>query len=96
MKSFFETVNYSSSNEDSRSEIRALQLISQDSVLCITGSGARTLDLLIANPAKVVSLDFNPCQNFLLELKIAAMHELDYEEFLEFLGVNNSLKRKDT
>lgn len=93
MKSFLETLNYSSSNEDSRSEVKSLRIGEKDSVLCITGSGARTLDLLIESPKEIVSIDFNPCQNFLLELKIQAIQHLEYEEFLEFLGVCPSQKR---
>jgi S-adenosylmethionine-diacylglycerol 3-amino-3-carboxypropyl transferase len=93
MNSFLQTLNYSSSNEDSRSEIQALQLNEKDTVLCITGSGARTLDLLIELPAEIVSIDFNPCQNFLLELKMSAIRQLEYEEFIEFLGCAPSTKR---
>jgi S-adenosylmethionine-diacylglycerol 3-amino-3-carboxypropyl transferase len=93
MKSFLERLNYSSSNEDSGSELKALRIVEEDSVLCITGSGARTLDLLIESPREIVSIDFNPCQNFLLELKMQAIQHLEYEEFLEFLGVFPSRKR---
>jgi S-adenosylmethionine-diacylglycerol 3-amino-3-carboxypropyl transferase len=93
MNSFLQTLNYSSSNEDGNSEIRGLQLTEEDTVLCITGSGARTLDILTQTPATVVSIDFNPCQNFLLELKMQAMQCLEYEEFLDFLGVCPSTNR---
>lgn len=93
MKSFLETLNYSSSNEDSRSEVKSLRIGEGDSVLCITGSGARTLDLLIEGPREIVSIDFNPCQNFLLELKMQAIQHLQYEDFMEFLGVLPSRKR---
>jgi S-adenosylmethionine-diacylglycerol 3-amino-3-carboxypropyl transferase len=93
MKSFRQTVNYASSNEDSGSEIRALRIEDRDVVLCITGSGARPLDLLTASPGKIVSIDFNPCQNFLLELKMAAIQQLEYREYLEFLGVTRSVNR---
>ncbi len=87
MKSFLQTLNYTSSNEDSRSEIKALQINGKDSVLCITGSGGRSLDLLVETPMRVVSIDFNPSQSFLLELKMAAIKQLEYEEYVEFLGV---------
>jgi len=93
MESFLDTLNYSSSNEDSRSEVISLRIGGGDSVLCITGSGARTLDLLIENPRQIVSIDFNPCQNFLLELKMQAIQHLEHEEFLEFLGVLPSRKK---
>jgi S-adenosylmethionine-diacylglycerol 3-amino-3-carboxypropyl transferase len=96
MKSFLEMINYSSSNEDSNSELRALCISQDDSILCITGSGARPLDLLTKAPREIVSIDFNPCQNFLLELKMSAIRSLEYDEFLEFMGVHMSQKREST
>jgi S-adenosylmethionine:diacylglycerol 3-amino-3-carboxypropyl transferase len=84
---FFEKINYSASNEDGDSESEALQIRNSDVVLCITGSGARTLDLLIDNPSKIYSIDFNPTQNYLLKLKMAAYQALEYEEFCEFIDV---------
>lgn len=96
MASFFETLNYSSCNEDSSSELAALQISKDDRVLCITGSGARTLDLLTERPRRVVSIDCNPCQSFLLELKIAGIKRLRYEEYLEFLGVLSSSGRRSS
>ncbi len=95
MKSFLETVNYSSCNEDSRSEIKSLRISEKDRILCITGSGARSLDLLTKKPGEIVSIDFNPCQNYLLELKMKAIKFLDYENFLEFSGVRPSVKRRE-
>ena len=94
MKSFFETINYSSVNEDSNSEFKALNINKNDTVLCITGSGARILDLLIKDPKEIVAVDFNPCQNFLLELKIAAIQKLEYEDFLRFIGIMPCPDRK--
>lgn len=85
MEKFFEKINYSACNEDSRSEIEALNINENDVILCITASGARSLDLLVKNPKKIVSIDFNKTQNFLLSLKIAAYQGLNYDEFLSFL-----------
>lgn len=93
MKNFFETINYSSINEDSNSEIRALQLSEKDNVMCITGSGSRVLNLLTQRPAMIYAIDFNPCQNYLLELKIAAIRHLDYEDFISFIGIVSSTNR---
>jgi len=91
---FFNDIVYSSSNEDSESERKALRLTSDDVVLCITGSGARPLDLLVDSPRKIISIDFNATQNHLLELKIGAYKAFDYREFLEFLGVRHSTRRR--
>ncbi|MDP2039471.1 MAG: DUF3419 family protein [Ignavibacteria bacterium] len=87
MKNFLVRINYSSINEDSISEIRALNIKSSDRILCITGSGSRTLDLLTQNPKEIISIDINPSQNYLLELKMAAIHEFDYEDFIRFIGL---------
>ena len=91
--SFFEKINYSACNEDSESERKALCLTTEDTVLCITGSGSRALDLLIDSPKKIFSIDFNATQNYLLELKIAAYKSLNYSEFRVFIGLDPSLDR---
>lgn len=93
--SFFEKINYSACNEDSESERKALRLTTEDTVLCITGSGARPLDLLIDNPKKIISVDFNATQNYLLALKIAAYKSLNYAEFKSFIGLENSSSRQE-
>ena len=91
---FFNKINYSASNEDSESERIALSLTSEDTVLCITGSGARSLDLLVDSPKEIVSMRFqSSSKNFLLELKIAAFKSLTYDELMEFLGVRSSENR---
>lgn len=93
--SFFEKINYSACNEDSESERKALCLTPDDTVLCITGSGARPLDLLVDSPKKIISVDFNATQNHLLEIKIAAYKSLNYAEFKSFIGLENKFSRQD-
>ncbi|MCP4129922.1 MAG: DUF3419 family protein, partial [bacterium] len=87
MTTFFETLNYSSCNEDAYTELKALDIQPGDGVACITGSGDRPLHILLGNPAHVCAFDANRVQNFLLELKIAAIKELDYEDYIAFLGL---------
>lgn len=84
---------YSTCDEDSWSELDALDLGPDDVVLSVTGSGCRTLNLLIGGPARIVSMDANPLQNHLLELKIAAIRELSYAEFAGFIGLTASPDR---
>jgi S-adenosylmethionine-diacylglycerol 3-amino-3-carboxypropyl transferase len=91
--SFFNEIIYSSSNEDTESERKALKINPDDTILCITGSGARPLDLLVDSPKKIISIDFNETQNFLLELKIAAFKVLNYDECIRFLGIGFSINR---
>lgn len=90
MSRFARTLNYSSVNEDWRTEYEALRLSSEDRVLCITGSGDRPLNLLVAAAAEVVAIDFVPAQNQLLRLKMAAIAALDYQEYAAFLGLTDA------
>lgn len=87
MPSFFETLNYSSVNEDWRTEAAALQLRPSDHVLCVTGSGARPLDLLALGPERVTAIECNPAQAALLRLKMAALQALTFDEYAAFLGL---------
>lgn len=93
MHNFFSTIIYSSANEDPASELEALQLTSDDTVLTITGSGSRALDLLIASPKKVISVDMNETQTFLLALKCSAYKNLNYFEFKKFIGLETCDQR---
>ncbi len=93
MDGFKNTLNYSTCNEDSLSEINALKIIETDEILCITGSGGRVLNLLTENPKKIIAVDFNPTQNWLLELKIAAMRNLNYIQFSKFIGLRKCKDR---
>lgn len=84
---------YSASNEDTRSEIEALGPEGK-SLLCITASGSRTFDLLIANPARIVSIDQNPAQTAFAELLAASYRQLSYAEFSGFAGITPNPDRQ--
>ena len=96
MGSFFDNqINFSAANEDGAAELEALKITENDSVLCITGSGARPLDLLTANPNHLTSIDFNAAQNHLLELKLAGYCNLDYDAFLKLIGIRGSVAERE-
>ncbi len=92
-KKFSGRISYSSCNEDSRSELKALRLGAGKRVFCITAGGGRVLNLLYDRPQEIVAVDVNPTQNYLLELKIAAMRALNHERYLAFLGVRPARDR---
>ena len=91
--SFATTLNFTSANEDGQTELDALSLSPNDRVLCLTASGARPLDLLLADPGEIVALDINPAQNELLRLKIAAFRTLSDGELYAYLGLVPSRDR---
>jgi S-adenosylmethionine-diacylglycerol 3-amino-3-carboxypropyl transferase len=90
---FYNRLNYSLGNEDWSVESQALQVKSGDHVICVTASGDRSLHLLMTDCAKITSIDMNPIQSYLLELKMAAIALLDYEKYLAFLGCTASTHR---
>lgn len=90
VKRFWNTLNYSSSNEDGLSELRALEVSPGDRVCAITGGGDRVLHLLLGDPERVCALDVNPAQNHLLELKMAAIRQFDYPAYARFLGLSDA------
>jgi S-adenosylmethionine-diacylglycerol 3-amino-3-carboxypropyl transferase len=78
---------YNTCWEDPRLDRRALKLTPDDTVLVITSAGCNALDYALAGPRQVVAVDMNPRQNALLELKLAAIRNLEYEDFFAMFGL---------
>ncbi|HKU42610.1 MAG TPA: DUF3419 family protein [Polyangiales bacterium] len=91
-----DSILFSSCNEDSRSELRAFGDLRGKDVLCITAGGGRVLNLLVGEPESIWAVDLNPVQNYLLELKVAGLRELDHASYLRFLGVREADDRSVT
>jgi len=73
--------------EDPAIDKKALDLEEDKDVICIiTSAGCNVLSLAIDSPKHIYTIDRNPCQNAVLELKIAAIRELDYDTFWEMFG----------
>jgi len=73
--------------EDPHIDKQALDLEKdKDSILIITSAGCNILSLALESPKHIYSIDKNPCQNAVLELKISAIRELDYETFWKMWG----------
>lgn len=87
------TIWYSACNEDTASEIAALEPTGKR-VLCITASGSRAFDLLLADPAHILSIDENPAQTALAKLYAAAYSHYDYPTFCALLGLKESSIRR--
>lgn len=77
---------YNTCWEDPRLDRQALELTSQDRVLVITSAGCNALDYLLAGAGHVYAVDMNPRQNALLELKLSAIRNLDYDRFFQMFG----------
>lgn len=77
---------YNTCWEDPRLDRVALQLGPQDQVLVITSAGCNALDYALCEPAQVYAVDMNPRQNALLDLKLAGIRALEFEDFFQFFG----------
>ncbi len=72
--------------EDPHLDRIALDLGPEDEVLVLTSAGCNALAYALDAPRRIVAVDMNPFQNALLELKLAAIRELDYEAFFALFG----------
>ena len=77
---------YNACWEDPAIDREVLTLGPDDEVLVITSAGCNALDYALAGPRKIHAVDANPRQTALLELKLAAIRTLDFEDFFALFG----------
>src|SRR3954454_16341736 len=77
---------YNTCWEDPRLDRTALQIGPSDNILVITSAGCNALDYALCEPQHVFAVDMNPRQNALLDLKIAGIRTLEYEDFFRLFG----------
>jgi S-adenosylmethionine-diacylglycerol 3-amino-3-carboxypropyl transferase len=77
---------YNTCWEDPRLDRIALALRPSDRLVMITSAGCNALDYALLGPSRVDAVDVNPRQNALLELKIAAIRRLEFEDFFALFG----------
>ncbi|KIW48588.1 uncharacterized protein PV06_01160 [Exophiala oligosperma] len=66
--------------EDPKVDRQLLNIKKDDVILTITSAGDNILDYLLERPRRIHAVDLNPCQNHLLELKVAAFTALPYAD----------------
>jgi len=65
----------------------------QETELCQSLQAGAILSLFYyMTPWKIYTVDINPSQSFLLELKNIAMKHLSHQEYLEFIGLRTLKK----
>ena len=77
---------YNACWEDPALDRQALNLGADDEVLVITSAGCNALDYALCGPRRVHAIDANPRQNALLELKLAGIRHLPFDEFFDLFG----------
>lgn len=77
---------YNTCWEDPAVDRQVLNLGPDDHMLVITSAGCNVLDYALTGPARVYAVDMNPRQNALLELKIAGIHTLEFDDYFRIFG----------
>ena len=86
-------ISYSMCWEDPLILSEALKISEKDIILSIVSGGENILSLLLKGPKKVVGIDINKEQIYLTKLKISCIENLEFEEFIRFLGIKLSNNR---
>ncbi|KAJ3046128.1 hypothetical protein HDV00_003878 [Rhizophlyctis rosea] len=83
----FNTYIYAFAWEDPRVDLEFLDLTSEDRMMVITSGGCNVLEYAAkVGPARIHAVDLNPCQNNMLELKLAGISSLDFQNFWLLFG----------
>ena len=77
---------YNTCWEDPAVDRIALRLNTDDTMLAITSAGCNVLDYALAGPRRIYAVDANPRQTALLELKLAGIRALEFDDFFSLFG----------
>ncbi len=77
---------YNTCWEDPAVDRQALAIDSRDTLLVITSAGCNALDYALLAPRRIHAVDANPRQTALLELKLAGVRSLGFEDFFRIFG----------
>jgi S-adenosylmethionine-diacylglycerol 3-amino-3-carboxypropyl transferase len=77
---------YNTCWEDPRLDREVMSLDGKSDVVLITSAGCNALDYALDGPNRIHAVDMNFRQNALLELKIAGVRRLDFEDFFALFG----------
>ena len=74
--------------EDPREDQNILNITKNDVMLVISSAGDNALSYAISSqPSRIHCVDLNPCQNHLLELKLAALVSLSHQDIWQLFGL---------
>ncbi|RUS13927.1 hypothetical protein BC937DRAFT_94590 [Endogone sp. FLAS-F59071] len=83
----FRSYIYAFTWEDPRVDLEFLNLTKDDTMFVITSAGDNALEYALkGQPKRIHCVDMNPCQNHLLELKLAGINALNYDDFWRMFG----------
>ena len=87
----FRGIVFNMSWEDPEMDRRALRVGPDDTVVSISSAGCNPLNFLCQSPKLLITVDGNPAQNAIVELKLAAIAALDYETFFDIFAARKPM-----
>ncbi len=92
---YFRGIVFNQSWEDPEMDRQALQIArDRDVVVSVTSGGCNSLNLLCLSPKEIICIDSNPAQTYLMDLKLAGIRQLDYDDFFGFFGATTPERSK--
>jgi S-adenosylmethionine-diacylglycerol 3-amino-3-carboxypropyl transferase len=82
----FRGIVFNMSWEDPEMDRQAFRLTPRDTVISISSAGCNPLNFLCQSPKRLISIDGNPAQNAILELKLAGIRTLDHGTFFDIFA----------
>jgi S-adenosylmethionine-diacylglycerol 3-amino-3-carboxypropyl transferase len=82
----FSGIVFNMSWEDPEMDRRAFNLTPDDTVISISSAGCNPLNFLCQSPRKLISIDSNPAQNAIIELKLATIKTCDHATFFDIFA----------
>ncbi len=86
---------YNTCWEDPRIDRAAMGLNAHSDLVMITSAGCNALEYALDGPRSIHAVDVNFRQNALLELKIAGIRRLEYEDFFSLFGEGGHARFRD-
>ena len=80
------TLIYNACWEDPRIDRKLLQLEPNCRMVMLTSAGCNALDYLLDGPSEIHTVDVNPRQNALLQLKLALFHHGNFDDLFLMFG----------
>ena len=88
-RAVFHGIVFNMSWEDPEMDRQALRVGPGDTVISISSAGCNPLNFLCQNPDRLITIDGNPAQNAVVELKLAAIEALDHGAFFDIFAARN-------
>lgn len=82
----FNGIVFNMSWEDPEMDRRALRVGPGDTVISISSAGCNPLNFLCQSPDRLITIDGNPAQNAIVELKLAGIKTLDHATFFDIFA----------